>query len=269
MNLFRFIPGYESAIYDEAKEPLLFCFLAFLITFALVRLYTRLARRRSWGSGSVGGVHMHHMVPGVVLMVVGGLLALTQFSTDEVVRDIAAILFGVGSALTLDEFAMIFHLRDVYWAKEGRSSVDALLMGLAASGLLLVTSAPSASEPGIELQFGSFRIEAGFFVALAINAVLCAITFLKGKPILGTASILVFPLGIVTAIRLAKPRSPWARYLYDPDRGSKRFRRRRERKRARTIARYETGRTGRFERWFSDLVGGAPEPEGGADVKRD
>ena len=45
--MFRFIPGYESHIYDEGKEPLLFLFLAFIITFALTRLYTRMARKMS------------------------------------------------------------------------------------------------------------------------------------------------------------------------------------------------------------------------------
>jgi hypothetical protein len=69
VNLFRFIPGYETHIFDEGKEPLLFLFLAFIVAFALTRLYTRMARSRGWGSGNVGGVHMHHMVPGIILMV--------------------------------------------------------------------------------------------------------------------------------------------------------------------------------------------------------
>jgi hypothetical protein len=263
MNLFHFIPGYESYIYDADKEPLLFAFLAFLITFALVRIYTRLARSRGWGSGSVGGVHMHHMVPGVILMVVGGLLALTPYGSDEVVFEIAAILFGVGAALTLDEFAMVLHLRDVYWAEEGRSSVDALLMGLAASGLILVTAAPSTSSPGIEIELGGLRIEVGFFAAVVFNTLLCAVTFIKKKPFLGTVAMLVFPVSVFTAIRLAKPGSPWARYFYDPGRGSKRLRGRRERKRERSQRRFTVGWSGRFERWFSDLVGGAPtEPDG-------
>lgn len=53
-DLFRFIPGYETHIYNDNKEPLLILFLAFLITFALTRLYTRLARKRGWGSASSG-----------------------------------------------------------------------------------------------------------------------------------------------------------------------------------------------------------------------
>ena len=68
MNLFRFVPGYESAIYDEGKEPLFFLFLAFQIAFLLTRSYTRVARRRGWGSGTIHGVHLHHSVVGIALV---------------------------------------------------------------------------------------------------------------------------------------------------------------------------------------------------------
>jgi hypothetical protein len=155
VNLFRFIPGYQTSIYEADKEPLLLLFLSFLITFALARLYTRLARRRGWGSGSAGGVHLHHVVVGVILMSIAGIVAFTQFGNNAVVFDVCAILFGVGLALTLDEFAMIFHLKDVYWAEEGRTSIDALILGVAGAGLLLVSSSPYTSsgetKPGQDL----------------------------------------------------------------------------------------------------------------------
>ena len=75
MNLFRFIPGYETYIYEAGKEPILLLFIAFLVTFALTRLYTRLARVHGWGSGNVGGVHVHHIIPGLVLMAAAGIAA--------------------------------------------------------------------------------------------------------------------------------------------------------------------------------------------------
>ncbi len=68
MNLFRFIPGYKEEIYGPGKEPLLLLLLSLVLAFALTRLYTRLARRHDWGSGRLGGVHVHHMVPGIVLV---------------------------------------------------------------------------------------------------------------------------------------------------------------------------------------------------------
>jgi hypothetical protein len=79
VNLFRFVPGYESAIYEPGKEPLFFLFLAFLIAFALTRVYTHVGRARGWGSGTVGGVHLHHAVPGIVLLVLGGVIAFVSF----------------------------------------------------------------------------------------------------------------------------------------------------------------------------------------------
>jgi lysyl-tRNA synthetase class 2 len=258
VNLFRFIPGYTEHIYEANKEPLLSMFVAFLIAFALVRLYTRLARTRGWGSGNVGGVHMHHMVVGIILMSIGGALAFTQFRDSEIFLCVAAILFGVGGALTLDEFAMILHLKDVYWTEEGRTSVDAMLMGVAGAGLLLVAAVPTKENSGIRLEFGDFQISIGIWLALAINVVFVAITFLKKKPLLGVVGLFVFLVSIVGAIRLGKPGSPWAHWFYDPERGSARFRARRERKLARSERRYTVGWSGRFERWFSDLVGGAP-----------
>ena len=254
MNLFRFIPGYETSIYDEGKEPLLFLFIAFLITFALVRLYTRLARTRGWGSGNVGGVHMHHVVPGVILMTVCGILGFSTLTNGEIAYELVAIGFGVGAALTLDEFAMIFHLKDVYWTEEGRASIDAMLMGVAASGQLLVVSSPFGIDDENQAE-GAIP----FFATVAFNVLFAAVTFLKRKPLVGTIAVLIPIVALAGAIRLAKPGSPWAHRFYDPARArSERSRRRRERKLQRSRRRFEEGWCGRFERWFSDLVGGAP-----------
>jgi hypothetical protein len=110
VNLFRFIPGYEGVIFDEGKEPLFLLLLAFLIAFAATRGYTRLARKHGWGSGSVGGVHLHHVVVGIVFVLAAGLAAFTRAGTGAVVRDLCGIVFGVGAAFVLDEFALVFYL---------------------------------------------------------------------------------------------------------------------------------------------------------------
>ncbi len=111
--MFRFLPGYHEWVYDEGKEPLFLLVLAFLVAFSLARGYTRLARTRGWGSGAVHGVHLHHVVPGIVLVLGAGLLAFSRGGTDPVLRGVGGILFGVGAALVLDEFALMFYLRDV------------------------------------------------------------------------------------------------------------------------------------------------------------
>jgi hypothetical protein len=77
-------------------------------------------------------------------------------------------------------------------------------------------------------------------------------------PVVGLIGLGLLPVGIVGACRLAKPRSPWSRWFYDPDRGSERFRERRRYKHDRSIRRFSEGWSGRFERWFSDAIGGAP-----------
>ena len=270
MDLFRFIPGYETHIYNDNKEPLLFVFLALLITFALTRLYTRLARRRGWGSASAGGVHMHHVVIGVILMTIGGLLSFTQFNYSEILYSVSAILFGVGLALTLDEFAMIFHLRDVYWAEEGRTSIDAILLGVAGAGAVLVTASPFTNageakpkgETAADWGVGASEYRVNVWVVLMIGLAVSIIVLLKKKPFLAISGFVFLPVGIIAACRLAKPGSPWARWFYRPRAG--RASERRARKLERSTYRFTEGRWGRFERAFSDLIGGAPDPVGGS-----
>ena len=74
MNLLRlrFIPGYETSIYDTGREPAFLMLVALILTYACTRFYPRMGRRRGWGSGSVGGVHLHHLVPGVVMSLAAG-----------------------------------------------------------------------------------------------------------------------------------------------------------------------------------------------------
>jgi lysyl-tRNA synthetase class 2 len=263
VNLFRFVPGYEPYVADAGKEAIFLLFLAMLITFLLTRLYTRLARARGWGSGNVGGVHLHHMVPGVILVIGCGILSFTTWANDGVVWNVIAILFGIGAALVLDEFALIFHLKDVYWADEGRSSVDAIVIGLLLAGLCLVVTSPFGLSDRQEDPSAT-----GFFVAVAINVTLVLITFLKRKPITGTIGVVFPPIALVGAIRLAKPDSIWAHRLYDPSRArSDRARRRRAKKLERSRRRF-AGTLGRLEDWFLNLIGGKPSvstsPEGQA-----
>jgi hypothetical protein len=250
LNLFGFVPGYEEQIVTPGKEALLFLFLAFLVAFVLTRLYTRLGRIRGWGSGNVGGVHLHHVVPGVILVLLAGLLAFTPVRREEAVFEILAVVFGVGAALVLDEFALLFHMKDVYWSDEGRTSIDALIVGSLLGAILLVTSAPAEASGG---GAGSARL--GVFVGLAVNLLISIPCFLKSKPVLGLAGLFNPVISLTGAFRLAKPRSPWARWFYSPRQGAPK----RDQKLDRSRQRFETGRLGRFERWFSDLLGGMPD----------
>ena len=141
MGVFDGIPGYEEHILDAGKEPLFLLLVSFLITFALTRLYTRLARVYGLGSASAGGVHLHHYVVGIFLMFSAGL-AMFALQPGRVATGVLAIFFGGGAAVTLDEFALWFHLKDVYWSEEGRSSIDATVLALLVGGLILVGASP-------------------------------------------------------------------------------------------------------------------------------
>ena len=255
MNILRFIPGYTEHVYDAGKEPLFVLFVSFLIAFSLTRGYTRLARTRGWGSGNVGGVHLHHIVPGIILVLLGGLVSFTRYADNGITDGIAAILFGVGAAFVLDEFALVFHLKDVYWSQEGRSSVDAVIIGVMLAGLLLVTSSPFETDNDADTTAPRWIA----FSIVGLNVFFALITFLKGKYFLGTLAIFVLPAGIVGAWRLAKPWSAWAHLFYSPERVRHEFaKRHRQKKLDRAWRRAEKSRLGRFENWFIDLVGGTP-----------
>ncbi|GGU98835.1 hypothetical protein GCM10010182_14530 [Actinomadura cremea] len=214
---------FEHRIVDTGRLPLFGFFVAFIVTFVLTRVNVRLIRAdvRWWFRNvKAGDVHIHHVVFGVVLMLVGGVASLAV-PDGRVGFDLAAaVVFGMGSALVLDEFALILHLSDVYWTEKGRASVDAVFVAIAVTGLLLlgvnplgVESSPLPSIPGVRIELVS-----GFYVAsLAVNLVLAVLTLLKGKIWTGLIGLFVPALLIVGAVRVARPGSPWSRWWYDVD----------------------------------------------------
>lgn len=264
MNLFRDIPWYEEHIYDAGKQAIFFLFVSFLIAFLCARAYTRLARIYGWGSGSIGGVHLHHAVPGLLLVLIAGVLSFTVWGDGTPAREAIAILFGVGAGLVLDEWALIFYLRDVYWSREGQSSIDAVIMGSLAAGILLVVSSPFGVERE-EFFEGSHTLA---FTLIFLNYLWALVCFFKGKPILGIFGLLVPFVAFVGAVRLAKPTSPWSRWFYDPERGPERLRKSRAHKLERARRRYETGWEGRLEREIDDIIGGAPSAQPAVDPEQ-
>src|SRR2546423_10695183 len=122
------------------RQVLFVVLVAFLLSFGFIRLSARMIRspRFSWWPGSVvsdSGVHLHHLVWGICLMMAGGALGFAFFDASPG-REVCAGIFGVVAGLTIDEFALWVYLDDVYWAQQGRSSIDAAV--IAAVGMLLV-----------------------------------------------------------------------------------------------------------------------------------
>jgi hypothetical protein len=75
----------------------------------------------------IGGVHIHHQVWGILLVLITGLLEF-RFRPHPPWQEVLAALFGAGAALMLDEFALSLYLKDVYWTKEGRKFIDAVML---------------------------------------------------------------------------------------------------------------------------------------------
>ena len=209
MNWFRFIPGYESFIYSSGREPALLMLLAFIITFIFTRGYTRIARKTGWGSASFGGVHTHHLVFGMVISFVSAALMFSFLPQQGVMLNLLAIAFGGGVALVLDEFALIFHLDDVYWEEEGRKSVDAVVLGASLGLLFLLHATPlgSSSEDISKWLLTIIQI---------INLVFVIVSALKGKIFIALFGVFIPFVAIIGAIRVAEPESIWAKKFYKP-----------------------------------------------------
>lgn len=242
MDVFRMFPGYQTTIYNTGREPAFIMMLAFVLTFIIARGYTRMARIRGWGSASFGGVHTHHLVFGIILSFIAGGLEFGFSPGPGPVFLLLAAAFGCGMALVLDEFALIFHLQDVYWEEEGRKSIDAIILALALGGLIILQSTP----------FGTDLNDAGWVIAVdvAVNLPIVIIAALKGRIFFAVFGIFIPALALVGALRLARPESVWSRRFY----GSKRKKLdRASRRHEKYLARWQT----RKERVW-DLIGGKP-----------
>lgn len=215
---------------------------AFVVTFVVTRVITRLIRA---GQGpfrdmSVGGVHLHHQVFGIFLLLGAGAVEIAYRPAGPW-QEVVAVLFGIGAALTLDEFALWLRLDDVYWSPEGRRSVDAVLVAVVIGVLMLMGFSPFSPDASLGELVG------GIFVAFNVFVVLVAI--LKGRTVLGVVGLLVPLCSIVAALRLARPGSFWARRFYAE--GSAR--------RARAERRFPAGRPQRWEP-IVDLFAGPARP---------
>jgi hypothetical protein len=158
---------------------------------------------------SVGGTHIHHLVWGILLLLINGYVAIALDPSspwDKVV----AVLFGIGTGLTLDEFALWLNLKDVYWEKEGRKSIDAVIIAAGLSGLALI-SLRSWIDVTTDV---ADEIQALVGAAGLFGVILALLNAAKEKFGMAIWSILVPFVGLVGAFRLGKPHSVWAKLFY-------------------------------------------------------
>jgi hypothetical protein len=249
---------FWDGLVEHDEQGLFLVLVGFILSFAFIRMSTRLMRspKVPWWPGSVvsdSGVHLHHLVFGIVAMMIAGTLGFAALGHSPY-AEICAFGFGVGAGLTIDEFALWVYLDDVYWAEEGRSSIDATV--IAAAGMLLVLLGFSP----FSFETGSAGAIVGSVLSATLVFLLVAVCFAKGRGMHGTVGFFVFPVAIYGAWRLGKPGSAWAR---------KRYGARSPEKQRRAEGRFPPGRrTERFKNAFRDIVGGKPS-EGVAAVQEE
>lgn len=140
----RLLAAYRHNFKDHRRERLFLASLGFFLTFGIARLVTY-GGRAAWlpmVQISYRDTHVHHLVWGILLLLAVGYGWILLAGTDGRPTSHAAgrcfsLIYGVGAALTLDEFALWLNLKDVYWEKEGRASIDAVALfgGLISVGL--------------------------------------------------------------------------------------------------------------------------------------
>ncbi|MEU5464676.1 hypothetical protein ACH4KU_01185 [Streptomyces althioticus] len=239
----------ERNIIEPGKLPLLLALAAFVLTFVITRIITRLIRagKGPFGNVTAGSVHIHHVVPGVILTVVGGFGAVASGGRGFGAY-FSAVLFGVGAGLVLDEFALILHLDDVYWSEAGRKSVEMVVLTAALVGLLLAGFAPFGVN---DLSRQELQNRAGALTGVGVNFAFALIALSKGKVRLAAFGVIVPVVALVGSLRLARPGSPWARRFY----------RHRHRARAKALLRAyrHDRRWSRPARAIQDWLGGKPD----------
>ncbi|MEV4428712.1 hypothetical protein ACN9M0_09535 [Streptomyces sp. R-07] len=240
---------FSRNIVEPGKLPMLLALTSFVLTFLVTRTVTRLIRagKGPFGNVSSGGLHIHHVVPGVVLAVLGGFGAVGS-GRHGVGAAVFAVVFGIGAGLVLDEFALILHLDDVYWSEDGRKSVEVVVLTAALVGLALSGFSPLGVD---DMTADERQDRTTFILTLALNFLLILVTLVKGKFRMAVIGTLVPFVAIVGAVRLARPGSWWSRHFY------------RRRHRARARSRIRTYRHDRrwtkVRRRVQDLIGGFQE----------
>ncbi len=248
---------WNDQLVEHGRQYLFLVLVGFVGSFAFIRMSTRLMRspRVPWWPGSVvseSGVHVHHLAFGIVTMMGAGVLGYALLDVGFW-YEASALLFGVGAGLTIDEFALWIYLDDVYWAREGRSSIDATLLGVASIGLILLGVAP------FDVTDDSSTDLIASLIVLGLQLYTCGACLAKQRIFHGLVGLFLPPLSIYGACRIGKPNSPWARRFYGE---------RNPRKQAKAERRFRPDRrTERIKERFRDMVGGVTEQEYQARLK--
>jgi lysyl-tRNA synthetase class 2 len=207
--------AYQVHIEAAGKEIHFLILVSFAITFAFIRTSAHLIRAQvSWWPGNVqtkGGTHIHHLVWGILLVLVMGYLGLAV-DMGSPWLELIAIAFGIGMGLTLDEFALWLNLEDVYWESKGRQSIDAVvivasLLGISLLGLWFWIDVYEAFL--LLLGFGGNRFtgseSAAFLVPWQLLGIVLAVFCLtRGKRFTGIVGLFIPLVALIGAVQVVR-----------------------------------------------------------------
>jgi hypothetical protein len=126
----------HERIPDRPRRRLFLASVSFFVTFLGVRLlvYAIVHHIGPFGWVMMGGRHIHHLVWGILLLLLVAWAEVAEIGTGSsplslFCSRLISILFGMGAALTLDEFAIWLNLDpQAYWTRQGRESIDAVIL---------------------------------------------------------------------------------------------------------------------------------------------
>jgi len=126
---------FHQHVPDLPRRRLFLAAVGFFTTFTLARSLAYLASRNigPFRYLYIGGTHVHHLVWGIFLLLAVGFGWLIEVGTGSKSSSLLAsrlmsLLYGVGAALTLDEFSIWLNVQEgIYWTRD-RASLDAVLL---------------------------------------------------------------------------------------------------------------------------------------------
>jgi hypothetical protein len=205
--------AYDRHIQVPGKEAHFLILIAFVCSFGFIRTSAHMIRAQvSWWPGNVetkSGTHIHHLVWGILLLMVMGYLGIATAIPDPWF-ELVAIGFGIGMGLALDEFALWLNLEDVYWKEKGRESIDAVVVTVA-----LLVIALLGLQFWIDV-YDAVLVLAGFdrgnaVVAIPIQLVgiaLAVVCFRRGRKFVGLVGLFVPLVALVGALVPSRRQKP-------------------------------------------------------------
>jgi len=185
---------WHDQIEANHQQAIFLVLIGFLLSFAFIRMSTRLMRspKVPWWPGSIvseGGLHVHHHVFGIVLMMISGAVGFA-IAEESTAFNLCGLAFGIGIGLTIDEFALWLHLEDVYWSEEGRRSIDATVLTALVLALLMFGARP------FEIGSDSLGILIGSILTALFVLTVVGICFLKERVMHGFVGFFIWPVAL-------------------------------------------------------------------------